>query len=85
MTEPAISRIVSNAMDGSITAAEATEAIERLLITALAPYTVEHAAGYHAPTWKTVWPPTATWCQQNGGHCRTDGGTCKHCGVPVMT
>jgi hypothetical protein len=92
MTEPAISKIITDAMDGHITAAEATEAIERVLITALAPYTVEHAAGYHSPTatpakpqWKQVWPPMQVWCQQNGGHCASDAGTCKHCGSLMVT
>jgi hypothetical protein len=88
MTEPAISKIITDAMDGHITAAEATEAIERVLITALAPYTVEHAAGYYSPTadpaarkWKQVWPPIHVWCQSNGGHCPSEAGTCKHCGA----
>lgn len=94
MAEPGIRQIIEDVLDDQISADQATEALEHLITAALAPYTIEHAAGYHAPVgtmgaggWKQVWPPLQVWCQQNGGHCASGGGastTCKHCGALMV-
>lgn len=93
MDEPAIAEIVSDVLAGTISGQQATEALEQLLARHMAPYTIQHTAGYYSttgemvedppakvPAWRQVWPPVSVWCMQNGGHCPQENGTCKHCG-----